>query len=143
MSKRVAEAIGILRNKVDVDVSQLPTKSPRKSRKSGAAKASSPRQPQRGAAASGPAPARRSIFSPSSSGGGAAVASSGSGSGREVIPQREKDRLEAAKRKLEAVRILRAKGGGRGRGAPKKRKVLPAKRDSSYLSESSSGSDDD
>lgn len=53
----------------------------------------------------------------------------------EVIPQKEKDKMDAAKRKLEAVKIFQAKN--KSRRNTKKRKVLPPKPDCSYLSESS------
>lgn len=137
MSKRVVEAINIMRNKVDVDVSQLPTKSPRKPRGAtssrGAKKsARGSSSSTRGGASTSTSPRKPFFASP---------AKTTVVPGQEFIPQREKDRLEAAKRKLEAVKIFRAKR--KTAATQKKRKVLQPKKDSSYLSESSSGSDDD
>ena len=55
--------------------------------------------------------------------------------------KKEKDKREAAKRKLDAIKVFRAQNKSpRGKNT-KKNKVLPPKRDSSYLSESSSGDD--
>lgn len=53
----------------------------------------------------------------------------------EVIPQKEKDKMEAAKRKVEAIKIFQAKN--KNKRNTKKRKVVQPKPDSSYLSESS------
>lgn len=134
MSKRVVEAINIMKNKVDVDVSQLPAKSPRKKRNANTFRAAKkPARPSSTGGAGTSASPRKSIFS--------SPTKTTVVPGQEFIPQREKDRLEAAKRKLEAIKILRSKR--KTAGTPKKRKVLQPKKDSSYLSESSSGSDDD
>ncbi|XP_065200982.1 DNA excision repair protein ERCC-5 [Planococcus citri] len=59
----------------------------------------------------------------------------------ETIPQKEKDKMEAAKRKMDAIKIFQAQNKSNRSKGSKKKKVLPPKPDSSYLSESSSGDD--
>lgn len=132
ISKRVIQAISIMKNKVDVNVMQLPTKSPRKSRtktnKSSSTKSSANSSLKKKQTTEASMALLKS-FSPLKSGS----------SSQEVIPQREKDRLEAAKRKLDAVKILQK--NRRGKGTMKKRKTPKPRKDSSYLSESSSNED--
>lgn len=131
ISKRVIQAINIMKNKVDVDVTQLPTKSPRKT-PSKKFKAT----PMKSSSSASPSPKKKPTTRASKNLLKTLSPHKSSAFGQEVIPQREKDRLEAAKRKLEAVKILQQ--SRRGKKAIKKRKTLKPKQDSSYLSESSS-----
>jgi hypothetical protein len=117
-----------MKNKIDVDVSALPTKSPRKKNTKMADgslnEKTSPKEAKN----------RKSknllkAFSPSKP---------STSTAHERIPQREKSRMEAAKRKMEAAEVLRR---NRKNQTKKKRGVLPPKQDSSYLSESSSEDD--
>lgn len=126
VSERVIRAINIMKNNVDVDVSALPAKSPRKKNNSKASpgKKSTPKKRERQ-----PSKSLLKAFTPTKPGSSMGAP--------EKIPQRERSRLEAAKRKTEAAELLRKTR--KYQAKKKKRGVLQPKADSSYLSESSSG----
>ena len=131
VSERVIRAINIMKNKVEVDVTALPSKSPRKKTKpkTGTGSQNTKSTPKK---ASPQSKNLLKAFSPSKPSTSFA---------QEKIPQREKSRIEAAKRKMEAVEVLRKTR--KNNNTKKKRGVLRPKADSSYLSESSSEEDCD
>lgn len=163
VSKRVLNAINIMKNKSSENMLPMPStsNSPRKNRAkstekspvkspaesigkspvkcAGKSPAKSPYQASKKRGNSSPATtAKKSRKSPKSS----AISNMKALSPNKVspffgsfIPQKEKDKIEAAKRKLEAIQIF--KMGKNNKSKLKKRSVLPPKKDSSYLSESS------
>lgn len=129
VSERVIRAINIMKNKVEVDVAALPTKSPWKKTKpkTGTGSQNTKSTPKK---RSQPSKNLLKAFSPTKPSTSLA---------QDKIPQREKSRIEAAKRKMEAAEILRK--NRKNNNSKRKRGALQPKADSSYLSESSTDED--
>lgn len=132
------QAVNIMKNKVQVDTFQLPQKSPRK--KASPFKARKAKCEKKSiSAVKGKidlSAENAAVSSSSSSPSTSRYSSKG-----EIIPQREHAKREAAKRKMNAVELMKSSRSRRPANKSKKKKPLPPKVDSSYLSESSGNSD--